>query len=77
MEFDCDHVNSRRATVAGVVDPVAAYSEASLIGVLLLWAIVDAHASIHDVFDLVNGDLVPSYENYCVSSIADSRYSLS
>ena len=77
MEFDRDHVDSRHAAVAGVVDPVAAYSEASLIGVVLLWAIVDAHASIRDVFDLVDGDLVPSYENYGVSSFADSRYSLS
>ena len=77
MEFDCDHVNSRRAAVARVVDPVAAYSEASLIGVVLLWAIVDTHASIRDVFDSVNGDLVPLYENYGVSSFADSRYSLS
>jgi hypothetical protein len=77
MELDCDHVNSRRAAVAGVVDPVAVYSEASLIGVIFLWAIVDAHASIHDVFDSVNGNLVPSYENYGVSSFADFRYSLS
>ncbi len=77
MEFDYDHVYFRHAAVAGVVDPVAAYSEASLIGVVLLWGIVDAHASIRDVFDLVNGDLVPSYANYGVSSFADSRYSLS
>jgi hypothetical protein len=74
MEFDHDHVDSRRATVA---NPVVAYSEASTIGVLLLWAIVDTHASIRDVFDSVNGDLVPLYENYGVSSFADSRYSLS
>jgi hypothetical protein len=77
MDFDRHHVNSRRAAVAGVVDPVATYSEASLIGVVLLWAIVDVYTSICDVFDLVNGDLVPSYENYGVSSFADSRYSLS
>ncbi len=77
MEFDRDHVDSRRAAVAGVVDPVAAYSEGSSIGVVLLWAIVDAHASICDIFDLVNGDLVLSNENYGVSSFADSRYSLS
>ncbi len=77
VEFDRDHVDSRRAAVAGVVDPVAAYSEASLIGVVLLWAIVYPYASICDVFDLVNGDLVLSYENYGVSSFADSRYSLS
>ena len=77
MEFDHDHVDSRCAAVAGVVDPVAAYCEASSIGVVLLWAIVYAHTSIRDVFDLVNGDLVPSYENYGVSSFADSRYSLS
>jgi hypothetical protein len=76
MEFDRGHVN-RHAAVAGVVDPVAAYSEASSIGVTLLWAIVEAYASICDVFDLVNGDLIPSYENYGVSSFADSRYSLS
>jgi hypothetical protein len=74
MEFDRDHVNSRRAAVAGIVDPVAAYSEASSIGVVLLWAIVDAHVSMRDVFDSVNGDLFPSYENYGVSSFADSRY---
>ena len=77
MEFDRDHVNSRHAAVAGVVDPVAAYSETSLIGVVLLWVIVDAHASMRDVFDLVNGDLIPSYETYGVSSFADSRYSMS
>ncbi len=77
MEFDRDYVNIRRAAVAGIVDPVAANSEASLIGVILLWAIVDAHASIHDFFDSVNGDLVPLYENYGASSFADSRYSLS
>ncbi len=62
MEFDSDHVNSRRAAVARVVDPVATYSEARLIGVVLLWVIVDAHVSVRDVFDLVNGDLVLSYE---------------
>ncbi len=77
MEFDCDHVDSRRATVARVVDPVAAYCEPSLIGVVLLRAIVDAHASTRDIFDSVNGDLIPSYEDYGVSSFADSRYSLS
>jgi hypothetical protein len=77
MEFDRDHVDSRHATVAGVVDPVATYSEVSSIGVVLLCVIVDAHASIRDVFDLVNGDLVLSYKNYGVSSFADSRYSLS
>jgi hypothetical protein len=77
MEFDCDHVDSRCAAVAKVVDPVAAYSETSLIGVVLLRAIVDAYTFIRDVFDLVNGDLVPSYENYGGSSFADSRYSLS
>jgi hypothetical protein len=77
MEFDRDHVDSRRAAVAGVVDPVSAYSEARLIGVVFLWAIIDAHVSIHDVFDSVNGDLVPAYEDYGVSSFADSRYSLS
>ncbi len=77
MEFDCDHVNSRHAAVARVVDPVTTYSEVSLIGVVLLWAIVDSHASIRDVFDSVNGDLIPLYENYGVSSFADSRYFLS
>jgi hypothetical protein len=77
MEFDSDHVNSRHAAAARVVDPVATYSEASSIGVVLLWAIIDAHASIRDIFDLVNGDLIPLYENYGVSSFADSRYSLS
>ncbi len=77
MEFDRDHVDSRCATVTGVVDPVAAYSEASLIGVILLLAIVDAHSSIQEIFDSVNGNLVPLYENYGVSSFADSRYSLS
>ncbi len=77
MEFDHDHVYSRRAAVTWVVDPVATNSEASLIGVILLWVIVDAHAFIPDIFDLVNGDLVSSYENYGVSSFAGSRYSLS
>ncbi len=77
MEFDHDHVDNRHAAVAGVVDPVAGYSEASSIGVVLLWVIVDTYASIGDVFDSVNGDLIPSYENYGVSSFADSRYSLS
>jgi hypothetical protein len=77
MEFDSDHFDSRHAAVAGVVDPVAAYCEASLIGVVLLWAIVDAHASIRDIFDLVNGDLLLLYENYGVSSFANSSYSLS
>jgi hypothetical protein len=77
MEFDHDHVDSRRAAVTWVVDPVNTNSEASSIGILLLWAIVNAHMSIHDIFDSPNGDLVPSYENYGVTSFADSRYSLS
>jgi hypothetical protein len=37
MEFDSDHVDSKHAAIAGVVDPVATYSEASSIGVVLLW----------------------------------------
>ncbi len=36
MEFDRDHADSRSAAVAGIVDLVATYSEASSIGVILL-----------------------------------------
>jgi hypothetical protein len=76
MEFDRCHVNSRRVAVAGVVDPVAAYSEASLIGVVLLWVIVDAHASICDVFLSVDWDIVSSDEDYCVCACANARDAL-
>jgi hypothetical protein len=77
MEFDHDHVDSRRAAVARVVDPVATNGKASSIGVVLFWAIVNAHTSIRDVIDSADGDLILLYENYGVSSFADSRYSLS
>ncbi len=77
MEFDRDHVKSWHAAVAGVVDPVTTNGEASLIGVILLWVKINAHTFICDIFDSAYGDLVPLYENYGVSSFADSRYSLS
>jgi hypothetical protein len=49
----------------------------SAIGIGLLRTIVDAHASVRDVFLLVGWDLVLSNKDYCVGAFANARDALS
>jgi hypothetical protein len=72
MNLDCDHVNSGGTAIPGIGDAIAANSEASAIGIGLLRMIVDAHAPVHDVFALVDRDVVLSNEHNCVGALANA-----
>ncbi len=72
MNFDHDHVNSGGTTIPGIGDANAANSKASSIGIGLLRMIVDTHASVHDVFALVNWDIIVSDEDNRVGAIANA-----
>jgi hypothetical protein len=76
VNFDRDHVNGGCTAVPGVGDAIAVNGEASAIGVGLLRAIVDAHASICDIFLSIDWDIVSSDEDYCVVACANARDAL-
>jgi hypothetical protein len=76
MNFDHDHVNSRGTAIPGIGDAIAANDKASAIGIGLLRTIVEKHGSIHDVFALVDRDVVLSDEDDCVGAIANAGASL-
>ncbi len=76
VNFDRDHVNGGGTAIPGVGDAIAANGEASVIGISLLRTIADAHASICDVFLLVDWDIVSSDEDYCVCACANARDAL-
>jgi hypothetical protein len=58
--------------ISGIGDAIATYSEASAIGISLLRMIVDAHASVCDVFASVNRDVVLSDEDNHVGAFANA-----
>ncbi len=71
VNFDRD-VNSGGTAISRVDDAIATNGEASAIGIGLLRTIVDAHASVCDVFLLVDWDIVLSDEDYCVGAFANA-----
>ncbi len=72
MNFDRDHVNSEGTAIRRIGDAIATNSEASAIGIGLLRTKVDAHTSVHDVFALVNQDIVSFDENNRVGAVANA-----
>ncbi len=76
MNFDRDHVNGGGTTISGMGDAIAANGKASAIGIGLLRAIVDTHASIRDVFASVDRDVIASDEDDCVGAVANARDAL-
>jgi hypothetical protein len=72
MNFDCDHVHGGGTAIPGIGDAIATNGKASAIGIGLLRVIVDAHASICDVFALVDWDVVSSDEDYRVGAVANA-----
>ncbi len=72
VNFDRDHVNGGGTPIPGVGDAIAANGEASAIGIGLLRTIVDAHASVCDVFALVDRDVILCDEVYCVGVFANA-----
>jgi hypothetical protein len=76
MNLDRDHVNSGGTTIPGTGDAIAANGKESAIVIGLLRTIVDTHVSIHDVFVLVDRDLVASDEDDCVGAIANAEDAL-
>jgi hypothetical protein len=72
MNFDCDHVYSGGIAIFRIGDAIAANGKASAIGIGLLRAIVGAHASVRDVFALVDQDVVSSDEDNRVGAIANA-----
>jgi hypothetical protein len=76
MNFDCDHVISGGTAIPGIGDAIAANGKASVIGIGLLRAIVDAHAPVRDVFASVNWDVVSSDEDDRVGATANTKDAL-
>ncbi len=72
MNFDHDHVDGGGTAIPGVGDAIAAKGEASAIGIGLLRMIVDAHASVQDVFLSVDWDVFSSDKDYCVGAFANA-----
>jgi hypothetical protein len=72
MNLDCDHVDGGGAAIPRIGDAIAADGEASAIGIGLLRTIVDAHASICDIFVSVDWDKVLSYEDNHVGALANT-----
>jgi hypothetical protein len=60
MNFDHDHVNGGGTAIPGIGYAIVPNGEASAIKIGLLRTIVDARASIPDVFALVDRDVVLS-----------------
>jgi hypothetical protein len=76
MNFDHDHVNGGGSTIPRIGDAIATKGEASTIGIGLFRTIVDAHASVRDVFASVDRDVVSSDEDDCVGAFAKARDAL-
>jgi hypothetical protein len=72
MNFDRDHVNGGGTTIPGIGDAIAANGKANVIGIGFLRTIVEAHASVRDVFASVNRDVVSSDEDNRVGAIANA-----
>ncbi len=76
MNFNRDHGNGGGTTIPGIGDAIAANGKASAIGIGLFRAIVVTHASIRDVFALVNRDGITFGEDDCVGAVANARDAL-
>jgi hypothetical protein len=76
MNFDRDHVHGGGTKIPRIGDAIAANGKASVIGIGLLRAIVDAHASVRDVFVSVDPDVVLSDDDDCVGAIANAKNAL-
>ncbi len=72
MNFDHDHVNGGGTTIPGIGDAIVTNGKASTIGIGLLKMIVDTHASVGDIFALVDRDVVTSDEDDCVDAVANA-----
>ncbi len=72
MNFDRDHVHGGGTAIPGIGDAIAANGKASAIGIGLLRAIVDPHASIRDIFALVDQDVISSDEDDHVGAVANA-----
>ncbi len=77
MELDSDHVHSRCATVARVVEEITAHSDLCAVGVLLLWAINYTDSHVRDATFAVVWNVLVVDENDSVSTFADSEDALS
>jgi hypothetical protein len=76
MNFDHDHVNGGGTTMTGIGDVIAISGKASAIGIGLFRGMVDTHASIRDVFALVNWDVIVYDEDNCDGAVANSQDAL-
>ncbi len=72
MNFDRDNGHGGGVAIPGIGDGIAINSKVNAIGISLLGVIVDAHASVHDVFASVNRDVVLSDEDDRVGAIANA-----
>jgi hypothetical protein len=72
MNFNRDHVNGGGTAIPGKGDVIATNCEVSAIGIGLLRTIVDAHASVCEVFALVDQDVVSSDEDDHVGAVANT-----
>jgi hypothetical protein len=77
MELDSDHFDSRCATVANVVEEIAAHSDLCAVGVLLLRAIIYTDSCVREVAFAVVWNVLTVDENNSVSTFADSENALS
>ena len=77
MELDSDHVNRWCATVARVVEEIAAHHGSCAVGVLLLRAIIYTDLGIRDIAFAVIWDVLALDEYNSVGTFADSRDALS
>ncbi len=77
MELDSDHVDSRCAPVAKVVEQITAHSDSCAVGVLLLWAIIYTDSCVRDIAFAVIWDVLALDENNSVGTFADSGDDLS
>jgi hypothetical protein len=77
MELDSDHVDSRCAIVARVVEEIAAHSDSCAVGVLLLRAIIYTDSRVRDVAFAGVWNVRAVDENDSVGTFADSGDALS
>ncbi len=76
VELYRDHVNGGRSTVSGDVESVTTNGESRAIGVILFGAIVCTDASICDVLELVEWDVVACDKHNGVGAFADAGNAL-
>jgi hypothetical protein len=76
VNFDRDHVHGGGTAIPGIGDAIAANGKASAIRISLLRGIVDAHASVRDIFASVDWDVILSDEDDHVGAVANARDAL-